>query len=311
MDENSWLTERFEEHRSHLRAVSYRMLGSLAEADDAVQEAWLRLDRSDVSGVENLGGWLTTVVSRVCLNMLRSRESRREESMEAYPSAPALGRTATVEPVDPEQEALLADSVGLALLVVLDQLAPAERLAFVLHDLFAVPFDEIAPLIEKSPAATRQLASRARRRVKGAPVVPEADLTRQRRVVDAFLAATRGGNFDALVALLHPDVVLRADKAVVPSPAPILVRGAVTVATGAMAAVQRARSTAPALVDGVVGLAMAPLGRLSLVLGFTIEDGLITEIDIVAEPEHLGALEIAALDVRGPGAGHPEAALGN
>ncbi|WTQ07383.1 sigma-70 family RNA polymerase sigma factor [Streptomyces virginiae] len=288
------MTERFEEHRSHLRAVSYRMLGSLAEADDAVQEAWLRLDRSDVSEVENLGGWLTTVVSRVCLNMLRSRESRREDPMEAYPADPAVDRADTV---DPEQEALLADSVGLALLVVLDQLAPAERLAFVLHDLFAVPFDEIAPMIEKSPAATRQLASRARRRVKGAPLVPEADLTRQRRVVDAFLAATRGGNFEALVTLLHPDVVLRADKAVVPTAAPILLRGAVTVATSAMAAMQRARTTAPALVDGVVGLAMAPLGRLFLVLGFTIEDGLITEIDIVAEPERLGALELAALDV--------------
>ncbi|WP_406116702.1 sigma-70 family RNA polymerase sigma factor [Streptomyces virginiae] len=294
MDGNSGLTERFEEHRSHLRAVSYRMLGSLAEADDAVQEAWLRLDRSDVSEVENLGGWLTTVVSRVCLNMLRSRESRREDPMEAYPADPAVDRADTV---DPEQEALLADSVGLALLVVLDQLAPAERLAFVLHDLFAVPFDEIAPMIEKSPAATRQLASRARRRVKGAPLVPEADLTRQRRVVDAFLAATRGGNFEALVTLLHPDVVLRADKAVVPTAAPILLRGAVTVATSAMAAMQRARTTAPALVDGVVGLAMAPLGRLFLVLGFTIEDGLITEIDIVAEPERLGALELAALDV--------------
>ncbi|MFI1067795.1 sigma-70 family RNA polymerase sigma factor [Streptomyces spororaveus] len=270
------------------------MLGSLAEADDAVQETWLRLDRTDVSEVENLGGWLTTVVSRVCLNMLRSRESRREDSMETYPSDPAVSREDTV---DPEQEALLADSVGLALLVVLDQLAPAERLAFVLHDLFAVPFDEIAPLIEKTPAATRQLASRARRRVKGAPLVPEADLTRRRRVVDAFLAATRGGDFDALVALLHPDVVLRADKAVGPTPAPLLVRGAVTVATGAMAAMQRAQSTVPALVDGVVGLAMAPLGRLFLVLGFTIEDGLITEIDIVAEPERIGALEIAALDV--------------
>ncbi|WP_442480721.1 sigma-70 family RNA polymerase sigma factor [Streptomyces kutzneri] len=294
MDGNPGLTERFEEHRSHLRAVSYRMLGSLAEADDAVQEAWLRLNRSDLSDVENLGGWLTTVVSRVCLNMLRSRESRREDPLEAYPSDPAVSRADTV---DPEQEALLADSVGLALLVVLDQLAPAERLAFVLHDLFAVPFDEIAPLIEKSPAATRQLASRARRRVKGAPLVPEADLTLQRRVVDAFLAATRGGNFDALVTLLHPDVVLRADKAVGPTPAPHLIRGAVTVATGAMAAMQRARSTAPALVGGKVGLAMAPLGRLFLVLGFTIEDGLITEIDIVAEPERLGALEIAALDV--------------
>ncbi|MFI7357035.1 sigma-70 family RNA polymerase sigma factor [Streptomyces avidinii] len=293
MDGNAWLTERFEEHRSHLRAVSYRMLGSLAEADDAVQETWLRLSRSDISEVENLGGWLTTVVSRVCLNMLRSRESRREDSMDAYPTDPADSREDTV---DPEQEAVLADSVGLALLVVLDRLSPAERLAFVLHDLFAVPFDEIAPLIEKTPAATRQLASRARRRVKGAPLVPEADLTRRRHVVEAFLAATRGGNFDALVALLHPDVVLRADKAVVPTPAPILLRGAVTVATSAMAAVQRARTTTPALVDGTVGLAMARLGRLFLVLGFTIEDGLITDIDIVADPERLGALELAVLD---------------
>ncbi|WP_405526567.1 sigma-70 family RNA polymerase sigma factor [Streptomyces avidinii] len=293
MDGNAWLTERFEEHRSHLRAVSYRMLGSLAEADDAVQETWLRLSRSDISAVENLGGWLTTVVSRVCLNMLRSRESRREDSMDAYPTDPVGSREDTV---DPEQEAVLAESVGLALLVVLDRLAPAERLAFVLHDLFAVPFDEIAPMIEKTPAATRQLASRARRRVKGAPLVPEADLTRRRHVVEAFLAATRGGNFDALVALLHPDVVLRADKAVVPTPAPILLRGAVTVATSAMAAMQRARATTPALVDGTVGLAMAPLGRLFLVLGFTIEDGLITEIDIVAESERLGSLELAALD---------------
>lgn len=256
MDGNAWLTERFEEHRSHLRAVSYRMLGSLAEADDAVQETWLRLSRSDISEVENLGGWLTTVVSRVCLNMLRSRASRREDSMDAYPTDPAGSREDTV---DPEQEAVMADSVGLALLVVLDRLAPAERLAFVLHDLFAVPFDEIAPMIEKTPAATRQLASRARRRVKGAPLVPEADLTRRRHVVEAFLAATRGGNFDALVTLLHPDVVLRADTAVVPTPAPILLRGAVTVATNAMAAMQRAQATAPALVDGTVGLAMAPL----------------------------------------------------
>ncbi|MFD8893678.1 sigma-70 family RNA polymerase sigma factor [Streptomyces sp. NPDC059566] len=294
MDGNAWLTERFEEHRSHLRAVSYRMLGSLAEADDAVQETWLRLSRSDISEVENLGGWLTTVVSRVCLNMLRSRASRREDSMDAYPTDPAGSPEDTV---DPEQEAVMADSVGLALLVVLDRLAPAERLAFVLHDLFAVPFDEIAPMIEKTPAATRQLASRARRRVKGAPLVPEADLTRRRHVVEAFLSATRGGNFDALVTLLHPDVVLRADTAVVPTPAPILLRGAVTVATSAMAAMQRARATAPALVDGTVGLAMAPLGRLFLVLGFTIEDGLITEIDIVAEPERLGALELATLDV--------------
>ncbi|MFF4434728.1 sigma-70 family RNA polymerase sigma factor [Streptomyces sp. NPDC001513] len=295
MDDRSGLTEQFEEHRSHLRAVSYRMLGSLAEAEDAVQEAWIRLDRSDMSEVENLGGWLTTVVSRVCLNMLRSRESRREDSLEARPADPVVSRE-DEDTVDPEQEAVLADSVGLALLVVLDTLAPAERLAFVLHDLFAVPFDEIAPLIEKTPAATRQLASRARRRVKGVPLVSEADLTRRRRVVEAFLAATRGGNFDALVSLLHPDVVLRADKAVGPTPAPLFITGSVTVAKGAMAAMQRARSTQPALVDGVVGLAMAPLGRLFLVLRFTVEDGLITEIDIVAEPERLRGLELAVLD---------------
>ncbi|RST11413.1 sigma-70 family RNA polymerase sigma factor [Streptomyces sp. WAC05950] len=296
MDEGSLLTERFEEHRSHLRAVSYRMLGSLTEADDAVQEAWLRLRRTDVSEVENLGGWLTTVVSRVCLNMLRSRETRREDSLDAYPAHPADLAVGREDTVDPEQEAVMADSVGLALLVVLDTLTPAERLAFVLHDLFAVSFDEIAPLLGKSSAATRQLASRARRRVKGAPLVAEADLARRRRVVEAFLAATRGGHFDDLVSLLHPDVVLRADKAVGPTPRPLVVTGAVTVATGAMAAMQRARATQPALVDGTVGLTMAPLGRLFLVLRFTIEDGLITEIDVVAEPERLAALELAVLD---------------
>ncbi|WP_443067661.1 gluconokinase, GntK/IdnK-type [Streptomyces sp. NBC_01351] len=293
MDESSELTERFLEHRSHLRAVAYRMLGSLSEAEDAVQEAWLRLDRSDTSEVENLGGWLTTVVARVCLNMLRSRETRREESIEAYATDPAAGRE---DGVDPEQEAVLADSVGLALLVVLDKLAPAERLAFVLHDMFSVSFDEIAPMLDKTPAATRQLASRARRRVKGVPLVPDADLTRQRVVVDAFLAATRGGNFDALVTLLHPDVVLTADKAVIPSPAAITISGAVTVATGAMAAMQRAQGTQSALVNGMVGLAMAPLGQLVLVLRFTVEDDLITAIDVVAEPERLGELDIAVLD---------------
>ncbi|MEV7520147.1 sigma-70 family RNA polymerase sigma factor [Streptomyces sp. NPDC091371] len=293
MDASSRLTERFEEHRSHLRAVAYRMLGSLSEAEDAVQETWLRLNRSDTSEVENLGGWLTTVVSRLCLNMLRSRETRREESIDAYPTDPAAGRE---DGVDPEQEAVLADSVGLALLVVLDKLAPAERLAFVLHDMFSVPFEEIAPMVEKTPAATRQLASRARRRVKGAPLVPDADLGRQRRVVDAFLAATRGGNLDALVTLLHPDVLLTADKAVIPSAAAIVVSGALPVATGAMAAMQRAQATQTALVDGVVGLAMAPLGQLFLVLRFTVVDDLITAIDVVAEPEALHAIDIAVLD---------------
>ncbi|QIZ01740.2 sigma-70 family RNA polymerase sigma factor [Streptomyces sp. S1D4-11] len=297
MGENVLAAERFEEHRSHLRAVAYRMLGSLSEADDALQEAWLRVDRADTSGVENLAGWLTTVVARVCLNLLRTRERQREESLDVHVDArvadavvgPADGR-------DPEEEAVLADSVGVALLVVLDTLAPAERLAFVLHDMFAVPFDEIGPMLERSPAAVRQLASRARRRVKGASPLPEADLTRRHRVVDAFLAATRGGNFDALVALLHPDVVLRADQAVIPTPEPVVVRGAHTVAKGAMAATGRAAFTGVALVDGTVGLAMAPRGRLSVVLVFTIADGLITEIDVTAEPDRLGRLEISVLD---------------
>ncbi|MFC8449444.1 sigma factor-like helix-turn-helix DNA-binding protein [Kitasatospora sp. NPDC057223] len=279
------------------------MLGSASEADDAVQETWLRLDRTGTGDIVNLGGWLTTVVGRVCLNLLRARENRREDPIEAQDAGPAAPghesgryRTGGQTSADPEEEALLADSVGLALLVVLDMLAPAERLAFVLHDLFAVPFDEIAPMIEKSPAATRQLASRARRRVRGAAPVPATDLARQRRVVDAFLAATRGGDFDALLALLHPDVVLRADAKVVPTPAPVVVSGAHTVATGAMAAMERALATQPALVDGAVGLVMAPLGRLALVLGFTITDGLITGIDIVAEPESLRRTELAVLD---------------
>lgn len=293
MDDSMNATERFEEHRSHLRAVSYRMLGSLSEADDAVQETWLRFDRSDTSEVVNLGGWLTTVVSRVCLTMLRARETRREDSMDACPTDPVAGRE---DSVDPQEEAELADSVGLALLVVLDTLGPAERLAFILHDLFSVPFDEIAALIDRTPEATRQLASRARRRVKGAPTVAAPDLNRQRTVVGAFLAATRGGDFDALVALLHPDVALRADTFAGPTPGPVSIRGAVTVARGAMAAMQRAQSTQPALVDGVVGLAMAPLGRLRLVLTFTLADGLITAIDIIAEPERLNALDIAVLD---------------
>ena len=215
MDEHDWLAERFEENRTHLRAVAYRMLGSLSEADDAVQESWLRLSRSDTSGVENLGGWLTTVVARVCLDMLRSRKSRREEPLDVHVPEPIVSREAGT---DPEHEALLADSVGLALLVVLETLAPAERLAFVLHDMFAVPFDEIAPIVGRSPAAARQLASRARRRVQGCGrALPDADLTRQREVVDAFLAAARGGDFDALLAVLDPDVVLRADRAAVPA----------------------------------------------------------------------------------------------
>jgi RNA polymerase sigma-70 factor, ECF subfamily len=293
MDERAWLTERFEEHRTRLRAVAYRMLGSVSEADDAVQEAWLRLSRADTSSVENLTGWLTTVVARVCLNMLRTRESRREEPLDVHVPDPIINHE---DGGDPEQEALLADSVGLALLVVLDTLTPAERLAFVLHDMFAVPFDEIGPMIERSPAAARQLASRARRRVKGVAPVPDADLSRQRRVVDAFLAASRGGDFDALVALLDPDVVLRADRAAGPTRAPIVIRGAHAVAKGAFAASERVRFTQPALVNGAVGLVMAPRGRLFLVLGFTITDSKITEIDVIADPDRLRQLDLAVLD---------------
>ena len=293
MDEGGWLTERFEEHRTRLRAVAYRMLGSVSEADDAVQEAWLRLNRADTSGVENLPAWLTTVVARVCLNMLRTRASHREESLDARLPEPVAGDE---DGADPEQEALLADSVGLALLVVLDTLAPAERLAFVLHDMFAVPFDEIAPMIERSPAAARQLASRARRRVRGGTAVAEADLTRQRRVVDAFLAAARGGDFEALVAVLDPDVVLRADKAVGPTRAPIVLRGVRNVAKGARLASARTPYTQPALINGAVGLVMAPRGRLFLVLSFTITDDRITEIDVIAEPDRLRRLDLAVLD---------------
>ena len=221
MIENRWLVERFEENRAHLRAVAYRMLGSLTEADDAVQEAWLRLSGSDTSGIENLKGWLTTVIARLCLDLLRSRTSRREEPLEARVPDLIIDREGAV---DPERETLLADSVGLALLVVLEKLAPAERLAFVLHDMFGMPFDEIAPLLGRSPAAARQLASRARRRVQGAATVPDADLSRQREVVRAFIAAARGGDLDSLLAVLDPEVVLRADRGALPPGASRVVR---------------------------------------------------------------------------------------
>jgi RNA polymerase sigma-70 factor (ECF subfamily) len=293
MSERDGMAAQFEEHRPRLRAVAHRMLGSLGEADDALQDAWLRVDRADTSGVENPGGWLTTVVARVCLNLLRAREARREEEL-AVDRVPASAARAT----DPEEEALLADSVGLALLIVLDTLAPAERLAFVLHDMFQVPFDEIAPMIEKTPAATRQLASRARRRVRGAPAsaAPTADASRRHRVVDAYLAATRGGDFDALLALLHPDVVLHADRAVVPTPEPLLVRGARPVAEGAMASLGRARSAALVLVDGEVGMAMLEKGRLRVLLRFAFDGDLIREIDVVAEPERLRKTEVALVE---------------
>ena len=295
MDEHDFLAEQFEENRTHLRAVAYRMLGSLSEAEDAVQEAWLRLSRSDTSDVENLGGWLTTVVGRVCLDMLRSRRSRREEPLgeplgARFPN-PIAGRQGGI---DPEHEALLSDSVGLALLVVLETLSPAERLAFVLHDMFAVPFEEIAPIVGRSPAASRQLASRARRRVRGTATAPDADLNRQREVVDAFLAAARGGDFDALVAVLDPDVVLRSDRGAVPAGASREVRGAPAVAR--RAAKGRARAARPALVNGAVGVVVAPRGRLLMVLGFTITGGKIVEIDAIADPAPLRKLDLAVLD---------------
>ena len=295
MDEHDSLAEQFEENRAHVRAVAYRMLGSASEADDAVQEAWIRLARSDTDGIENLGGWLTTVVARVCLDMLRSRRSRREESLGEHSGArvpdPSEGRQGGT---DPEREALLADSVGLALLVVLETLTPAERLAFVLHDMFAVPFDEIAPIVERSPAATRQLASRARRRVRGADPSYEQDLSRQREVVDAFLAAARDGDFDALLSVLDPDVVLRADRAALPAGTPGEVRDARAVAR--MALTGRARAARPALVNGAAGVVVAPRGRLFMVLDFKIRDGRIVEIDAVADPERIDQLDLVLLD---------------
>jgi len=291
--EHDELAERFEEHRAHLRAVAYRMLGSLSEADDAVQESWLRLSRPDSSRVENLGGWLTTVVGRVCLDMLRSRRARREEPLGVHVPQPILSR---VDGIDPEHEALQADSVGLALLVVLDTLAPAERLAFVLHDMFAVPFDEIGPIMGRSPNAAKQLASRARRRVQGAAPVPDADVTRQREVVDAFLAAARGGSLEALVAVLDPEVVLRADFGAAAATPSKVVRGAGAVAEQALTFSRLARFARPALVNGAIGVVTAPDGQPVSVMGFTITGGKIIEIDILADPVRLRQLDMAVLD---------------
>lgn len=293
MDESVWLAERFEVHRPRLRAVAYRVLGSLAEADDAVQEAWLRLGRSDTSGVENLGGWLTTVVARVSLDMLRSRQARREEPLDAHDPDSIGG---SEDSVDPEQEVLLADSVGLALLVVLDTLAPAERVVFVLHELFTVPFDEIARVVGRSPAATRQLASRARRRVRGSPAIPGPDLARQREVVDTFLAAARSGDFDALVAVFDPDVVLRADRPPAHQPgAPTQFRGAHRAAKRALTFSRAARFARPALINGTTGVVVAPRGRLFGVLSFTFTGGKITEVEVIADPPRLRQLDLAAL----------------
>lgn len=293
MHEQDGLAARFEEHRAHLRGVAYRMLGSLSEAEDAVQESWFRLSRADTSGVGNLGGWLTTVVARVCLDLLRSREARGEELHGVQVPEPLVSREGGV---NPEQEALLADQVGLALLVVLDTLAPAERVAFVLHDLFSMPFDEIAPIVGREPAATRQLASRARRRVQGAAAIPEAELAQQRETVGAFLAALRAGDLDALLAVLDPDVVLRADRASVPPGVPTELRGARAAATLALKVSRGALAARPALVDGAVGLIVAPSGRLMRALRFTLLHGKVVQIDVVAEPASLRELDLGVLD---------------
>ncbi|GAB3862937.1 sigma-70 family RNA polymerase sigma factor [Dactylosporangium cerinum] len=294
MNEDEWLARRFEEHRGRLRAVAYRMLGSLSEADDAVQEAWLRLSRhagrdSEAGEIDNLGAWLTTVVGRISLNLLRSRATRREEPFDVHVPDPVVSPAAGG---DPEHEALVADAVGLALLVVLDTLEPAERLAFVLHDMFALPFDEIAPIVNRTPAAARQLASRARRRVQGSAAVPDTDLPRQREVVEAFMAASRSGDFDALVAVLDPDVVLRADHGDQGPAAARRLRGAEVVARQALMFSRFSEFSRPALVNGAAGLVTAPEGRILSVMGFTIRGGRITEIDIVADPVRLAALDV-------------------
>ncbi|HZT99645.1 MAG TPA: sigma-70 family RNA polymerase sigma factor [Ktedonobacteraceae bacterium] len=290
MDTHAALAQQFEEERPRLRAMAYRMLNSLAEAEDAVQEAWLNLSRSDTSAVSNLSGWLTTVVARICLNMLNARKSRREESLEAsVPEAVPGGERV----IDPVQEMELADSVGVALLVVLDTLAPAERLAFVLHDIFGMPFDEIAPIVERSEAAARQLASRARRRVRARAPMQDEDLAANREVVGAFLTAAREGNFDALLAVLDPDVVLRRDSQAVSAGVPGELQGAATVAKQFMGSAQAAR---PALVNGSVGLIVAPYGRLLGVLDLSIKGGKITAINAITDPAHLSQLRLAVLD---------------
>src|SRR4051812_11947289 len=293
MTEQEWLAERFEENRPHLRAVAYRMLGSVSEADDAVQETWLRLSGADTSDVENLRGWLTTVVARVSLNTLRSRKSRREVALGPHVPEPIVDRE---DGTDPEHEALLADSVGLALLVVLETLTPPERLAFVLHDMFAMPFEDIAPIVDRSPAAARQLASRARRRVQGSTTVPDADLSRQRAVVDAFLAAARAGDFEALLEVLDPDVVLRADRGAAVAGASTEIRGAEAVAKQALTFARFAQYGRVALVNGAVGVVTVPEGRPFAVMGITVADGRIVEVDVLADPERLRKLDLAALD---------------
>jgi RNA polymerase sigma factor (sigma-70 family) len=293
MDEHEFLAEHFEEHRPRLRAVAYRMLGSLSEADDAIQETWLRLNRIDADEVENLGGWLTTVVARVSLNMLRSRRSRREEALDVRMPDPIVDRA---DGTDPEHEALLADSVGLALLVVLETLNPAERLAFVLHDMFAVPFDEIAPIVDRSPEAARQLASRARRRVQGEAAIPDADVNTQREVLDAFLAAAREGDFEGLLKVLDPDVVLRADRGAASIGGSRVVRGAANVARQAQAFSRLELEVRPALVNGAVGTVTLRDGQPFAIAGFTIRNRRIVEMDVFADPERLSQLELVILD---------------
>jgi len=289
MDDDERLAARFEANRPRLRAVAYRMLGSLSDAEDAVQEAWLRAAAADASVVANLEGWFTTIVARVCLDMLRSRKSRREEPLD-------LGSLEMATADGPEQEAMLADSVGLALLVVLDTLPPAERVAFVLHDTFGWPFDQIAAITGRSPAAARQLASRARRKIQGPPAAPPVRLARQRQVAEAFLAAVRGGDLGGLLAVLDPEVVLHADAATVPSGVPVTIHGAAAVARNARTAAMRSRSSGVALVDGTPGIVMAARGRLAIVLAFTIADDKISRIDVIADPARLGELHLAVLD---------------
>lgn len=290
MEHTDWLNEQFDQHRSHLRAVAYRMLGSLSDADDAVQDAWLRFSRADTSDVENLKAWLTTVVSRVSLNMLRSRQTRREEGYAPHMPDPIID---SPNGTDPEHQALLADSVGVALLVVLDTLSPPERLAFVLHDIFAVPFDEIAPIVDRTPEAARQLASRARRRVQGEPTVPDTDLDRQRELVDAFMAAARNGDFEALVAVLDPEVVVRADSGVGIDRE---LRGAAVVARNASAFHRLGLLTRPAIVNGVAGaVALRDDGSAFSVGAFTVRGGKIVAIDFLADPVRLAGLDLTVL----------------
>jgi RNA polymerase sigma factor (sigma-70 family) len=288
MDEREWVTERFEHHRSHLRAVAYRMLGSVSEADDALQEVWLRIRDQDPTSVEDMQAWLTTIAGRVCLNMLRSRKSRRAELSGHVPD-PVVSLD---ESVDPEHQALLADSVGLAMLVVLDALTPAERLAFVMHDVFAVPFAEIATVLDRSENAAQQLASRARRRVQGAPE-PDPDLARQRQIVDAFFAASRDGDFDALVALLDPGVELRIDGGVLREEASLVLRGAPAVAGHTATYSKFYPFVRPALVNGAAGAVVTPHGRLFSVMAFTVSNGRITQIDALLDPERLARLDLS------------------